>query len=95
MSETKHIPAPWQLEEEGRIYRNGYGVVCWFDDELDNQDAEGRANARLIAAAPELLEALQIIMTEFQFVERDVITAKIYEQCKSAIAKATGEKVSA
>lgn len=45
------------------------------------------ANARLIAAAPELLEALQFVMTASG---EQLSTA--FEQAQAAIAKATGEQ---
>lgn len=53
----------------------------------DHENAESWANARLIAAAPELLEALQFVMTAFG---EQLSTA--FEQAQAAIAKATGDE---
>jgi hypothetical protein len=62
---TKHTPGPWQDNDAGLIY----GQVSADDDEApficdvcDNQPdytEREKANARLIAAAPELLTALK------------------------------------
>lgn len=51
------------------------------------KDAEAVANARLMAAAPNLLKALQRIMGGIAGCERD----EKYELARFAIAKATGE----
>jgi DNA repair exonuclease SbcCD ATPase subunit len=59
MGDTKHTPGPWNAVEleDGNIVTGNTrhcGNVC----ELD-LGTESEANARLIAAAPELLEALE------------------------------------
>lgn len=66
---SKHTPGPWQTDqaEHDAPYQDirihaGKGSICcvWIDDApLHDYNAEQRANARLIAAAPELLEALK------------------------------------
>lgn len=63
----KHTPGPWRLDSIKDAYRdvssaNGEWiglarVPVQFTDEKDC--AEGEANARLIAAAPELLQAVK------------------------------------
>lgn len=75
MTETKHTPGPWsvlkwskRMSIEGNIHqvtnRENYPaafVPAWDapeDGQVDGTD-EAIANARLIAAAPELLEALE------------------------------------
>lgn len=69
---TKHTPGPWNLtlnEQEYRTY-NKYGdeelvkyhivnVGIHYIAELDASEPQAVENAKLIAAAPELLEALQ------------------------------------
>lgn len=81
----KHTPGPWTLEID----------TVFIGDKIRVQpvryhmDAEGIANARLIAAAPDLLAAcLQSIIT---LDPMDNDHAELYEQLRAAIAKANGE----
>lgn len=65
MSENKHTPGPWKYQENSDVYTH---IVRHGDDRfLCNlgQDTSGRAeaDARLIAAAPEMLEALKRAQT--------------------------------
>jgi hypothetical protein len=62
------------------------GIRKGIDDELP-RSIENRANARLIAAAPDLLEALQHLM-----VAHGEQLDYAFQQAQDAIAKATGEK---
>jgi len=65
--ETKHAPAPWAYTEgssphyQGQVYRddNGHTVAITYHD-------EDGANARLIAAAPTMLAALQAALACFE-----------------------------
>ena len=64
-----HTPAPWLIEWNAAQSGEGHYITDSKDmGELsriamvlfhDDEDGETRANARLIAAAPQLLEALQ------------------------------------
>jgi hypothetical protein len=87
----KHTPSPWHLmETEPGIdaemdvfvttprYAGGIGLIA----RVINAD-----DAMLIAAAPDLLEALQTIMASVAGCERE---AK-WESARAAISKATGE----
>jgi len=74
MSETKHTPGPWSLEHwdygEGRPDET-MPTICTDDtavaqvlaifrpDDADHGESERDANARLIAAAPDLLAACE------------------------------------
>lgn len=69
----KHTPGPWTTDEKDhdapyqsiRIRSAMHHTVCtvWIDDAPVHEfNAEQRTNARLIAAAPDLLEALQGII---------------------------------
>lgn len=70
---SKHTPGPWHWDPEGRIYRtvpagSGYGdhtipVARCVTDEQDERigASEAEFNARLIAAAPTLLEFVRNI----------------------------------
>lgn len=75
---TKHTPGPWETEEEVfNAYENMTGIyvrhvesgrICQtFANCLVNTDEACRANARLIAAAPDLLEALTACVEALAF----------------------------
>lgn len=97
MSETKHTPGPWVVKSA----RSGFYVESQFDVIVESLDEYGRygaiddeANARLIAAAPELLEALKSIA---EFWNRDQNEEAMIGACwhavetaEAAIAKAEG-----
>jgi hypothetical protein len=95
-----HTPGPWTFIEHG--YPTTYHVhgfvegsdrapVCglWMPAEQKDIVEEGRANARLIAAAPDLLEALRYLHPESGLwtLPTDEWEAKI----EDAIAKAEGK----
>jgi hypothetical protein len=72
MSEAKHTPGPWVfLPEAGRIENITTRVVAYLaaspsglpglSSRADSQMKQARANGRLIAAAPELIEALEAL----------------------------------
>jgi integrase len=63
---NKHTPGPWRYQEESDAYTHIVrGPENLFISQL-SQDTSGvaEANARLIAAAPEMLEALEAIVAE-------------------------------
>ncbi len=61
MTNTKHTPAPWKSINEMIMAKNGDVAVadCFHSMKGRLKVAERKANARLIAAAPELLETLK------------------------------------
>lgn len=76
MTNTKHTPAPWEAGrpdmativegfESKYIYSGNNVVAISYGMSIPKWD-EVMANARLIAAAPELLEALEIITQRAQ-----------------------------
>ena len=98
---SKHTPGPWILTEGNRFDKEmvittqyrldaSIGCICEMDVYFTGLiGIEQEANARLIAAAPELLEALQNMLglTEAS----DYMGAReIEQQARAAIAKATG-----
>ena len=107
MTQFKGTPGPWEIkpEEVDRPYIRIRGtrlggrfkvanVLSPDYDGVHHREAdETRANARLIAAAPELLEALQL--AEKAMVEgRNVTYPEWYgviNKARAAITKATGE----
>ena len=92
MSETKHTPGPWQKKRNissVAVLDNSGGLVARLpatEWDIEKQDD----NARLIAAAPELLEVLRYIEGVALANEpRDLPT--IAAKARAAIDKATGE----
>jgi hypothetical protein len=75
----KHTPGPWQLQEPHH---------AWISA-ADGTPIEWQPNARLIAAAPELLEALEKLMDLGTGYGEASDLIRII--CKPAIAKARGE----
>lgn len=67
---------------------NGAGSESGYADEFS---AEQRANSKLIAAAPDLLEALQSIL-ELQTRGYVVLGDKYTDMARAAISKALGEE---
>lgn len=66
---TKHTGSPWHSMSNGEqveILGARGGHICNVYLEYNNL-AEQEANAKLIEAAPELLEALQLILVHAEF----------------------------
>ena len=107
--ERTHTPGPWFADQDGRIwrrhpselYQNGGGVAGdkpialvqkgWYEE--NEQGFPVEANARLIAAAPDLLEALESIVSDHDFCGDEWGSRRDawIETARAAIAKATGE----
>jgi hypothetical protein len=66
--------------------KDGYSPICFMTDEPRTNELE--ANARLIAAAPDLLEALRSITDA---ADEKRVTEKHYEIARAVIAKIGGE----
>jgi hypothetical protein len=96
---TKHTPGPWVVAEDvfndrpeirdmdGRLIAV---VMAHYPMSATTQSA----NARLIAAAPELLEALKWLNAEFECRDDDfggvLFTRNDFDRVRKAIAKAEG-----
>ena len=93
--EVKHTPGPWYHEADshtGAVKTEGKKLIAsvFGDDPECREDDRQIANATLIAAAPDLLAALQAIVTDeggTRSVSRDHLIAVA---ARAAIAKATG-----
>lgn len=87
---SKHTPGPWSYKQGERpnffYVESLSGDVVYVSGAL--QPAHVESNARLIAAAPELLEALQTMVEECKYT---VMEASALDHAVEAIAKATGE----
>lgn len=92
---TQHTPAPWEIQE----HDDGFNIDSAFNQIADvfntrlNEDEncmesfyeESKANARLIAAAPELLELCEESLRALHEDDFPILKDKI----RTAIAKAT------
>lgn len=82
---SKHTPGPWRYDHEldycGEIIASNGTSICSFTDEPSTNDA------RLIAAAPDLLAVLQELVKGLEAMGWDTSTGKAH----ATIAKATGE----
>lgn len=94
MSEFKGTPGPWKVNTIGKHWNNQslthIEVTFGMDGECVCDTVYEMADANLIAAAPELLEAIQHIM-EMQLRGFIVLGEKATEKAKSAINKALGQ----
>lgn len=95
MTISKHTPGPWMACNAGTLW----DYFVWSDaadksvcniDYSEQSAAEVEANARLIAAAPELLAALQALAEVALYRDGDC-TAQL-TTARAAIAKATGQE---
>ena len=61
MSKEKFTQLPWRIEEfrDFISIMAGYSEICYIDDDLNCDNVQ--ANARLIAAAPEMYELLALL----------------------------------
>lgn len=58
MTQAKHTPGPWVVREDARDWAIIGPEPSWVTG-VDRRNHNAEANARLIAAAPELLAALE------------------------------------
>jgi hypothetical protein len=105
-----HTPGPWKAvdvtSEKTLVYRRidaGKKNVGFAGSYKQRDTTEAEANARLIAAAPELLEALELIadrknwttvngeLVWNDFYGNEFITEHAIDIARAAIAKAKGE----
>ena len=71
MSESKHTPGPW-VTEHGSLYdaiTSADGDICTWNHLVGRSRPPQKANARLIAAAPELLEVCEMGLALFHVAE--------------------------
>ncbi len=85
MSAAQHTQGPWRV----RVRPNGFSVVdpggLIASVDCDLTPARQEANSRLIAAAPDLLDALVVLLDATE----DSIGKRFRDRAKRAIAKAT------
>lgn len=94
---SKHTPGPWEIEEHYHFsYRwvsgpkhSQLAQVVWCM-EGDDRSPECEANAHLIAAAPELLEALENLLKVHE--GEGGTQHHAGDMARAVIAKAKGEE---
>lgn len=98
---SKHTPGPWKAHFEEAYFVTGpdLGRVAMMMNLKGAHGLGGRrsgdesaSNARLIAAAPELLEALRGALEHWPVPSSICKDRPAYEAARAAIAKATGEQ---
>lgn len=89
---TKHTPGPWKVD--GDTYITAHSLIiahCKQNGSLKLEDAQ--ANARLMAAAPDLLEAAERACIKLKELADDYPDDNYWNECieslNAAIAKAT------
>jgi hypothetical protein len=94
MMKTQHTSGPWEVIRESltssakKIIGPNAEHICEGLSWGENEDAD----AALIAAAPDLLEALESVIDSWQYGETPSDAAATYDHARSAIAKAKGEQ---
>jgi hypothetical protein len=101
---TKHTPGPWKVVDahitKRGVRSKGY-YICFMSDptRFSNQEeryqedlARREFDARLIAAAPELLEACKILVgfESGELTDSAIKAEEVMTRVKQAIAKAEG-----
>lgn len=99
---AQHTPGPWNTrpgsfgEKTREVFRKDKSIKKpFFPTEIAVvriDDAAGRANAKLIAEAPEMLKALRTIAAITTCADQDpeAMCAEIQGICRVALAKVTG-----
>lgn len=96
---NKHTPGPWKVYRRADYTTPGW-VVLWPDASkpgthyrrLDSNGGFIEQDARLIAAAPDLLEALQGLLRGIFDGPDKANAAMLIAKARDAVNKATGEK---
>jgi len=99
MSKQAHTPGPWEVhwgeyypEVRKRFRPDHHSIVCGTVHGYmysENREAEQRANARLIAAAPDLLEALNNLIAAMDR-DGDLKYETLREDARHIVELATG-----
>ena len=94
-NDQKHTPGPWRFDgiEDGemRLSAESWGWFARVCIEVDEAPSnEGQANARLIAAAPDLLAALEMA-DKWESDGRPDGVQHLIARLRATLAKARGE----
>lgn len=96
---AKHTPGPWTAQNDGRDIisiqhnNNDPGAISMTLAKVTARmtwRSQAEANARLIAAAPDLIEALKACDEAMSYMSEYDIPITLPDMVKAAIAKAIG-----
>lgn len=100
MSETKHTPGPWEIwtDDDGKSYSvvslsmTTKNTICYIYG--NRAQARKKIDARLIAAAPDLVEAVRNALSFYDGLDRlhDDGEALILDRLQAALSRALTEK---
>lgn len=97
---NKHTPGPWHFRaaiQEGQFVvrdrksSGGFADIARVKGDKRSTLAQAEANARLIAAAPDLFELVKAMLANFHDQECSDEVIEIVAQAKFTIAKVLGE----
>jgi len=101
MSKIKNTPGPWSFSPSGTIVtatvtREINGRMRTYEQKIATTPSgldpfERVANARLMAASPDLLEALRLCYDHCRLYHPEVQRNNVGEAVRAAIAKATAQ----
>lgn len=101
VADAAHTPGPWFIDRDGIDFGTSteYHVIEGGKGFLDPGDGMGfrvsgcmsLADARLMAAAPDLLDALRMLVADFGDYPASARPCLAFDRAHAAIAKATGE----
>jgi hypothetical protein len=97
MTQMKHTPGPWEDNDAGLIYgqvSDDNDVAPFVSDVCDSPleySGQEKANARLIAAAPEMFAALELcedVLAELARLDDGTPSISALHAARAALAKA-------
>ncbi len=104
-TQAKHTPGPWAANDDGLVlgnldnYEGEAPLVCTCGsaDDFNMEPDLHLANARLIASAPEMLEALRAMVARAPFIDQSVTedglaNCEALMKARGAISQAEGEQ---
>ena len=92
---SKHTPGPWRVDRQNPSPTTGEWMISgskpgYLAEVRDCGSGDVKSNARLIAAAPEMLEVLQLCR-QHMYDHASNTPDNAFEKLCAVIAKATGE----
>ena len=90
----QHTPGPWRIERQNPSPTTGVWMIAgekpgYLAEVRDCGSGDVEANARLIAAAPDLLDALEELANGYKGNRWDVGLVPRIKKARAAIAKVT------